>query len=525
MMRIALIAGALVVAILSGVMVNRYLVQQKASLEAESRQQAAMVRSTEVLVITAPVPLGGIVTRRTLAWQPWPEASLNAAYITRQGRPDALDKLVESAARQALFAGEPVTDGKLVRRDSKGFLAAILEEGERAVTLKVDDSQALAGLVQPGDRVDVILSHKLTAATTDGESARGSGVSETIVRDVRVLAIDQNLKTDDKGGAKVGKTVTLAVTPPQAETIFLGRQMGVLSFALRSAFSGVADDLPPPTTTRDVDISPLLKAERERHARVLVAARDIAPGALLSDADLAWRAVPGIDADLHVMGSDDDTRSLRGALVATGMASGSPIPREAVVRPSEARFVPLALRPGLRAVSVAIKPQTAVSGFITPGDRVDVLYTGIVEEKSPSAALTKRTFTETVARNVRVLSIEAALNPETGLPQAGSTATLEASPKESEMLSVAASMGELVLVLRPAGETEAPTRVADAKAAPPALPAANSFTRDLDFSGALRSIVKGDGAGAAGGDGSRGGGGRTITIYRGSQPVSVTVPN
>lgn len=552
MTRIALIVGALVVAVLSGLMVSRYLAQQKATIEAQSRQSAPAIRTTEVLVVTAKVPIAGIVSRRMLAWQPWPEANLNPVYITRPARPDALDKLADSAARQPLFPGEPVTETKLIKRGSSGFLASVLEEGRRAVTIKADESVSLGGLVQAGDRVDVILAHKLSGGGPETEAGGGGGgkgrsVSETIVKDVRVLAVDQAFKTDDNAATKVGKTITLEVSPQQAEAIFLGKQMGLLSLALRSAFGEANDDTRPMAYTRDSDVSPILNAERLKRTRVLVAARGLADGTLLADGDVSWIALPDQpDPDQYFVEGRDTLKQLRGSLVTTALAPGQPLERHILVRPSDSRFVPQALRPGMRAVSVAIQPRTAVAGFISPGDLVDVLYTGEVDDKTPGAQLEKRNFSETVVASVRVLSVETAISPETGLPQAGGTATLEATPKQAEMLAVASVMGELVLVLRPAhdrdpnrdpapapdpdgGRTGDPVAGGEAVSAlaVAAVPAAvPSFTRDLDFSGALRSIVNGGGnplSGAAGAGPAKPGTPRTITIYRAAQPETASV--
>lgn len=258
MLRVALIVGALLVAVLAGVMVNGYLAAQRAEiLAAQSQPAAPALPTAEVLVVTADVPIAGTVTAGTLGWQPWPEANLHPNYITRAARADALDKLAGAAARQPLFAGEPVTEAKLVKRDGAGFLAALLDAGRRAVTLKVDESSGMAGLMLPGDRVDVILTHTLTGSGTGGERA----VSETIARDLRVLAVDQVFTSDAQGGATPPKTVTLEVEPEQAQAVMLGRNLGTLSLALRSSF-GDGGRVHVQIATHDTDVSQVLRQGR-----------------------------------------------------------------------------------------------------------------------------------------------------------------------------------------------------------------------------------------------------------------------
>jgi pilus assembly protein CpaB len=558
MLRIILIVAALLVAVLSGWMVQRYLAQQRV---ASGIPVLPPVRTSEVLISTAKIPIAGVVNRRSLAWQTWPAETLNPSYITRDKRPGALEELSDSAARQPLFAGEPLTEAKVVKRGSSGFLAAVLAEGRRAITLKIDDSIGLGGLVQPGDRVDVILAHKVMSDA--GESGAGfrRAIGETIVHDIRVLAIDQVFNTDEKGTTKIGKTITLEVTSQQAEAIFLSRQMGVISLALRSAFGG--EEERAQAFTSDQDISGALRSERYKGTRILVAVRSLPSHTLLSDRDVTWQ-VWSNDAspDVHFVEGRDDLRRLRGSLLVSGINAGEPLTQSNLLRPSDARFVPLALQNGLRAVSIGIAPQTAVSGFITPGDRVDVLFTSALADRSERPTLPQRNFSERVVENIRVLSVEVSVNQQTGLPQAGGTATLEVSPRQAEILAVAGAMGHLSLALRPANEPSASlSATTDAgsgsepgpagaaititlpaptvsPSAPPlseadtesgkgtdAAPSVVSFVRELDFSDAIRSIVGKDRnaqstpavikpAQPAS---------RSLTIYRANQSEQVTV--
>ena len=186
---------------------------------------------------------------------------------------------------------------------------------------------------------------------------------------------------------------------------------------------------------------------------MLVARRAVETGTLLTDADLNWAEIPGtVDPERHFLKVSDGRSHLRGALLVSTVGAGQPILRSDIVRPTDNRFVPLALRSGYRAISVAIAPNTAVAGFVTPGDLVDVIFTDTVEDQSGGAVLKQRNWSEVVATAVRVLSIESMTDPKTDLPTVGGTVTIEATPRQVETITLAAGMGKLTLALRPASE-------------------------------------------------------------------------
>ncbi len=247
MTRVLLILFAIATAIGVGLMARGYLAATERRL-AEDAAQATV----EVLVVTADLEIGQTVSARTLAWQPWPRRNLNAQYLTRDRHGDAVQRLSGAAARQPLFAGEPVTEAKVVRREAGGLLAIVLREGHRAVTIKVDEAQGLAGLVTPGDHVDVLLTQEVRSGGPGGQEVRR--FAETIVRGVRVLGVGQEIKGDDDA-KKPAKSVTVEVTPGDAEAIALGRAMGTLSLALRSSFGPAADPGPGRRVTREQDVS------------------------------------------------------------------------------------------------------------------------------------------------------------------------------------------------------------------------------------------------------------------------------
>ncbi len=179
------------------------------------------VKKTYVLVADKNLPTGTLIKENLLTWQAWPDAKLHQSYLIKDK--NDLTELVGSVVRRAIAAGEPVSIGRLVKPGSRGFLAAVLRPGYRAVSLRINATSSISGLVFPGDRVDVILTH----------TVRAKRVSETVLTNVRVLAIDQ--QTNDQTTApKVGKHATFEVTPKQAEMFSVLGDMGKLSLSLRS---------------------------------------------------------------------------------------------------------------------------------------------------------------------------------------------------------------------------------------------------------------------------------------------------
>jgi pilus assembly protein CpaB len=489
MLRIFLIVCALLVAAGVSLLTRNYLSARESHMASAPASEA--VAMAEVLVVTTDLEIGQIVGERNAAWQKWPKANLNAKYITRESSPDAIRALTGAAARQPLFAGEPVTSAKLVKREGAGILAIMLRDGYRAVTMKVDEAQGLAGLVKPGDRVDILLTHRV-AIPADSELRGERNISEVIAHAVRVLAVGQEIKGEDDKN-KLAKSITIEVDPRQAEAITLGRSMGTLSLSLRSAFTGDDDGGDRPRGfTSDQDISGALRDRHDPPPKVLTARRALEPGTLLTDADLTWVEISGAaDPERHVLKASDGRSHLRGALLTSAIAAGQPIFRSDIVRPTENRFIPLALRAGFRAISVAIAPNTAVAGFVTPGDLVDVIFTDTVDDQSGGAVLKQRNWSEVVAAAVRVLSIESMTDPKTDLPTVGGTVTIEATPRQVETITLAAGMGKLTLALRPASEGTAGASQ-DALPGSPAKTA--TYTTDMEMSHGLQGLVTGTSA-------------------------------
>lgn len=185
--------------------------------------------TVDILVAKQDIGVGRAVSPEDLTWQPWPISAAGPLFIRRTERPNALNEYKGAVARAPFIAGEPIREQKLVRADGSGFMSAILPAGMRAVSTEISAETGAGGFILPNDRVDVLLTRR-----EQGQANADSITTETIMRNVRVLAIDQAV--EEKNGQKVvvGRTATLELGPQQAETLAMSRQRGTLSLALRS---------------------------------------------------------------------------------------------------------------------------------------------------------------------------------------------------------------------------------------------------------------------------------------------------
>jgi len=199
---------------------------QEVVVEAGPREPA--IELSDVLVLASDVPMGAPLAD-ALEWQSWPADGINENFITRANEPEALEKLKGSLARVAMFAGEPLRRSKLVG-EGQSFMSSILPSGRRAIATQISADTSAGGFILPNDYVDVIMTRRSQSATT------GDGfITETILKNIRVLAIDQTIQEDEEGKkTRVGQTATLELTPQQAEIITVAQQMADrLTLALR----------------------------------------------------------------------------------------------------------------------------------------------------------------------------------------------------------------------------------------------------------------------------------------------------
>jgi len=278
--RFAVIGLAAVAALILAFLV-RGMVAGKGSNQASASVQAPPAQQTvRVLVATRDIPAGTRLAESDLSWQDWPVNTLNAAYIVEGGSPLAAqaaagapgsedaavkagapnpapagnvavkqpaneivqavsDKVIASPAkeayiggvtREAILANEPITDAKIVRSDEGGYMAVMLDPGMRALAVPVSVDNTAGGFILPGDRVDILVTHQ-------SPRAGGGGTVDSVqpvLRNIKVLAIDQQVAPADGAQTVIGATATLAVTPEDGQVVTLAKASGTLSLMLRS---------------------------------------------------------------------------------------------------------------------------------------------------------------------------------------------------------------------------------------------------------------------------------------------------
>jgi pilus assembly protein CpaB len=209
----------------------------------EIKPEVVKDETVDVLVARADIPMGTAMSPGDVQWQAWPASASSGNFIRKNNRPQAIEDLAGMIARVPFVAGEPIREAKLVNAKGSGFMAAILPTGMRAVSTQISPETSAGGFILPNDHVDVILTRRDPNAEKSGGGGE-SRTSETVLINIRVLAIDQNV--EEKNGQKVvvGKTATLELSPSQAETLVLSQQIGTLSLALRSVTDASQKDAP-----------------------------------------------------------------------------------------------------------------------------------------------------------------------------------------------------------------------------------------------------------------------------------------
>lgn len=220
--------------------VNSWMKQERSRI-AERAKKSDKNDGVFVLVAAKDLPAGHLIAVSDLRWQSWPDRSVPSQYIVRRGGSANIpSNYVGTAVRRGVVASGPITSENLIKLGDRGFLTAVLKPGTRAISIRVDEATVVAGLVHPGDRVDLILTHEVPVKTREGDRdvERKHRVGETILSNVRVIAIDQSL--DDLKSAKADaktrtpKTATVEVTPRQAEIVAVAAKMGTITLTLQS---------------------------------------------------------------------------------------------------------------------------------------------------------------------------------------------------------------------------------------------------------------------------------------------------
>lgn len=487
-LRIGILVAALIVAGLVAYLVNSFLAQQTAVDEVPVKEE-----SLEVLVAAKNLPAGQALLvgelEGDLRWQVWPESAIDPEQTRgwiiydperESSRNEVRKEIADSVVIRGFVVGEPIDKARLILKDETGkrsrFMPAALQPGMRAVSIPIKASTAASGFVVPGSRVDIIVTKRWQEPNPVTGQTQTRFVSETFLENVRVLAIDA--KVDDLVDNMAGKTATIEVTPKQAEKLAVIQSLvDRLSLSLRSLTDG-EETAPADPFTSELEVSKFLSRDTGNVSPILVARRKLEPGTLLTDVDHRWVTPPkGMPLQGLLVRGRFNAAAIRGALLTETVEPGEPLREETLISPGTQGFITAALRPGMRAVSVAVTAVSGVSGFISPGDLVDVVLTQAITDPGDDAPLSPRRFSETILRNARVLAIEQQIDESTGKPEIGQTATLELDPKQSESVILAATMGSLSLVLK--GYQEEPRR------------AGRPFTSDLEISRAAWELIRG----------------------------------
>jgi len=259
---LAAIAALILAFLVRGMMAGSGSHKAEASVQAPPTQPTA-----RVLVAARDLAPGTRIAEADLAWQDWPVDTLNKAYIVDGGMPAAsagtedaavkgdgpvavkkpanelvqavADKVAPSAAKEAyvggvtresILAGEPIIDAKIVRADEGGYMAVMLNPGMRALAVPVSVDNTAGGFILPGDRVDILVTHQIPRTN-------GSGTIDSVqpvLRNIRVLAIDQQVAAEEGKQSVIGATATLEVSPTDGQIVTLAKASGTLSLMLRS---------------------------------------------------------------------------------------------------------------------------------------------------------------------------------------------------------------------------------------------------------------------------------------------------
>lgn len=298
--RIALLLVAGIIAMMTVLVARTMMTTQQ--------QEAApvQVQMTEIMAATRDLPIGTILKETDMKWIQW-AADADTSQFYLKGRDD-MGRLNGAVLRDGMRAGEPFLTGHVVQPKEHGFLAVILTPGKRAMSVPLSPNAEVAGFIFPGDHVDVILTHSFSRK--DNVDLTERRVSETVLTDVRVLALDQrsdSLSSDPK----VAQLATLEVTPKQAERLALAADLaggptstkGSLSLVLRSLAAeeqeAVPTDAATPNAAATTSTTPAAIAKSQEHSTTWDS--DVSP------------AYPGVNGDdglmqrVHIMRGKEAT--------------------------------------------------------------------------------------------------------------------------------------------------------------------------------------------------------------------------
>ena len=351
--KVALLIGALVIAVVTAVMAKNMFTGAGAEQAAAA---PAVPLGPKVLVARKSLPVGTIIDAESLAYQAWPQELVQGAYYT-EGSPDGnVAKMIGTVVRNPITAGQPITQGALVGPNDRGYLAAALGPGMRAVTVPVSVTSGVGGFIFPGDRVDMVLTQTV-AGGGEGSPLR---VSETIVRNLRVLATDQRIdgkNAEGKTEVKTFATVTFEATPKISEKIAVAQSLGTLSLSLRSIADNTAE-LERAVAAGEVSVPAGTNPAEERKMLLAIANRPVDTNTTYTtggDVSRFQRSSVPSKAQTNSSSSSDSVSQLATAMMrasappAAAAGSGSAIaapsgPTVRVARGNTVTYVPVGAR-------------------------------------------------------------------------------------------------------------------------------------------------------------------------------------
>lgn len=190
------------------------------------------VSEVDVLTVTRDFAVGETIKADDLQWSPWPKSNVTEGYYIQTTVPASIETLTGAVVKAALYKGEPLLPQKVVIRGEQGLLASMMNPEMRAVSIEISAESASGGFILPNDRVDIVLTYDQRADPERG--IRERTIATTIIKNVRILAIDQNFATNAEGEtARLGNTATIEVMPNEVELVAMAMRLGEVSLALR----------------------------------------------------------------------------------------------------------------------------------------------------------------------------------------------------------------------------------------------------------------------------------------------------
>jgi pilus assembly protein CpaB len=247
---------------------NNYLGSQR---KPQFIVEAPKMQTEKVLVAVQDIPMGSVLSDTMVVWQDWPKDSVSEQMFSKSIDPDLVADLKDTMSRDSFLRGEPLRRDKLVKAGQGGYMAAILPSGMRAVAIKIENSgdTSAGGFILPNDRVDVVRVFRDEEATR----AKGSEVlaHQTVLSNVRVLAIGQNVQEENGKKVVVGGNATLELDPKQSEIVLYAQNTpgSHLNLVLRSLVdsSGGTETVNDPSESQSTALTIVRYGSAQQAAR------------------------------------------------------------------------------------------------------------------------------------------------------------------------------------------------------------------------------------------------------------------